>query len=379
MTPGCRQVRRFLPAYYDRALGEAKAAAVEEHLAVCAVCRTEVAHWKRIAGALEKLESPAPPPDFAGRVMASIDSAGRPAKQRRGLKLPAGIRPWLAPGLARVVAAAAVLAVIACGSWSLAAKYWHGVTGPTIAHREEAEPPAVLPPQEKNRREAPPEQLAPPPRVVPGANNTQVPDSQAPPQTAPRQVTPPKALAERPPAGAKREWSASPAASSPAASVAGSSGRVAFAEPRVFLNKERQITSSFLRVAVPQLDAAEAEARTIGQRFGAKIQELARGQAGARQQVGLKFTVETTRANLLLVRLIGLGKVLDRGSQTQDISADFAATLELYRYWVGLRNTVTDAAEAEAIGREIERLEKQLATWDEEAERQVIVLWLEEE
>ncbi|MBC7337682.1 MAG: hypothetical protein H5U01_15635, partial [Clostridia bacterium] len=188
----------------------------------------------------------------------------------------------LAPGLARVVAAAAVLAVIACGSWSLAAKYWHGVTGPTIAHREEAEPPAVLPPQEKNRREAPPEQLAPPPRVVPGANNTQVPDSQAPPQTAPRQVTPPKALAERPPAGAKREWSASPAASE-----AGSSGRVAFAEPRVFLNKERQITSSFLRVAVPQLDAAEAEARTIGQRFGAKIQELARGQAGARQQVSL--------------------------------------------------------------------------------------------
>jgi hypothetical protein len=130
-----------------------------------------------------------------------------------------------------------------------------------------------------------------------------------------------------------------------------------------------------LKVQVTDLALAETDARANGQAVGASVQELARGQ----QQLGLKFTVNIDRANTLLMRLVGLGKVTDQGSETRDVTADFAANLELYRYWVGLRNTTSNPADVTAMEKEIARLEKQLTTWEQEASKQIIVLWLEEE
>lgn len=378
MALSCRQTQRMLSLYLDHSLPAAKAGAVEEHLGICPICRAELAGWERIAAALAGAPVPALPGDFTSRVMGRIAAAERRAgaETRRGLLgmwARTAVHLGSLPGLIRVAAAMAAVAVLLYGSWNFTARYLANSAGPAVAHKATEE---TLPQQPVGEEKQELVINAPPA----GEDNTPVPVE----QVQKRAAALPKAAAN---GGVNRKEPTSPEPAKPETQGTAPSYQLARQDvpapvpyrPRAFLNKERLITSTFLRVQVANLDQAETAARAFGREMGAKVEELARGQAGGRAQLGLKFTVDTNQANMLLVRLTGLGRVLDRSSETRDVTADFATNLKLYHYWIGLRNTLTNPAEVEAIDREIARVEKQLSTWEEEAAKQVIVLWLEEE
>ncbi len=102
-----------LTAYLDGALSSEERTRVAEHLARCGACRTE---HDRLAGTLAALSRlpppPLPSPAFEQRFYARL--AAQKAEARRGLADRLGLRwagawRWLAPGVAGVVAAAAVM------------------------------------------------------------------------------------------------------------------------------------------------------------------------------------------------------------------------------------------------------------------------------
>jgi len=73
----CRQSREQLHLYIDGVLDEQKRRALEEHLAVCAKCRTELQLLRGIVEAVETEPLLEPRADFASRVMAGLPRATR--------------------------------------------------------------------------------------------------------------------------------------------------------------------------------------------------------------------------------------------------------------------------------------------------------------
>lgn len=71
----CREVFARLDDYLDRTLGPEELAAVEHHLAHCAVCAAEYrfeTQWvEQLRGKLRRLQVP---PDLAGRLASSLPS-----------------------------------------------------------------------------------------------------------------------------------------------------------------------------------------------------------------------------------------------------------------------------------------------------------------
>lgn len=109
--------RDELAAYLLGALEPGEAAAMEQHLAGCEECRTEL-EWLRPAAQLlpEAVERVEPPPQLRKRIMAEVEPSAerRPARARSGWKLR---MPTLRPaiGLAAVALIAAVVVGFAIG------------------------------------------------------------------------------------------------------------------------------------------------------------------------------------------------------------------------------------------------------------------------
>lgn len=376
MVLSCRQAQKVLSLYYDGCLPPAKANAVEEHLKACPACRAEMAGWAKLAAALAEMPVPAAPAGFAARVMGRLPTAPRRRflAFRKEAVLPSAWRPRLV-GLAAV--AAAFLFVYA--SWNLAAQYQPPPPAPSVAERAGSEsvrqwPGGAVEPAGGQERRQPPTDKA----EAGGSAEQERGRSAVPAQAPPGSGTSVGGEPGRTSSASVPPKASAPRAAEPYLLAQKETPAPAPYEPRAFLNRERLITSSFLRLQVDDLEQAAAAARSFGRELGAKVEELARGRTGGRAQMGLKFTVDTGEANTLLLRLTGLGKVLNRTGETRDVTADFAAALELYHYWIGVRGALTNPEDLKAVDREIARLEAQLMAWDEEASKQVVVLWLEE-
>lgn len=356
MALSCKQTRELFSLYLDQCLSESKVRAMEEHLRDCPGCAAELAIWKKLSRALLLVETPPAPNDLPEKVMARIE-AEHPGI--RGTEVKRRLHhSWLSSNWPRVTAAAAAMLIMAGGYLGLSARFLQAPP-PAIIAQHSGTPSVQEPGQEQTPNSG---------ADTPSQSDTSKPDQNS------------DSPSDRSEAAPHDTGSAKIAGKAPAQTQPDVKEQTSlkFKEPRVFLQKERQITSSFVKVRTADLIKAEQEARKAGNNTGALVQELARNQAPGQSQLGLKFTVDTARANSLLMDLTSLGPVLDRGSQTRDVTADFTANLELYSYWVKLRGTVSNPAEAQAVEEEINKLEKQLDAWDQEAEKQVIVLWLEE-
>ncbi len=159
-------------------------------------------------------------------------------------------------------------------------------------------------------------------------------------------------------------------------SVSSKSGSGGAIEPRVFLNQTRTIESTLLKVQVSDLQAAKKT--LLAAAGGSSYQSFGRQRVDGHTVEILRFVVPVERATSFTATASGLGRVMDRQQQSQDISQQFASTLDRYQTLIAKRNQTTDGAEADALDQQIKSLEQQLAAWDQEAGQQVVVVWLQE-
>ena len=99
--------RDELAAYLLGALEPAEAAALEQHLAGCEECRTELT-WLRPAAQMlpESVERVEPPPELRARIMGEVRSGAEPEKARRRSRRPLlGLRPAIGLATALLLAA----------------------------------------------------------------------------------------------------------------------------------------------------------------------------------------------------------------------------------------------------------------------------------
>ncbi|WP_165859216.1 anti-sigma factor family protein [Desulfofundulus salinus] len=159
-------------------------------------------------------------------------------------------------------------------------------------------------------------------------------------------------------------------------SVSSKAGSGVAIEPRVFLNQTRTIESTLLKVQVADLQAAKKT--LLAAAGGSSYQSFGRQRVDGHTVEILRFVVPVERATSFTATASGLGRVMDRQQQSQDISQQFASTLDRYQALIAKRNQTTDGAEADALDQQIKSLEQQLAAWDQEAGQQVVVVWLQE-
>jgi anti-sigma-K factor RskA len=96
---------------------EAQARALEEHLATCAECRSELAELRDAAGLLAHAATPlAPSSEVRARILAAAGSpanagAGKPVETARVVPFAQRLRPNLWPNLLKIAAAVAFVAL----------------------------------------------------------------------------------------------------------------------------------------------------------------------------------------------------------------------------------------------------------------------------
>ncbi|SHJ24413.1 anti-sigma factor family protein [Desulfofundulus thermosubterraneus] len=153
----------------------------------------------------------------------------------------------------------------------------------------------------------------------------------------------------------------------------GSGGAI---EPREFLNQARTIESTLLKVQVADLQAAKKT--LLAAAGGSSYQSYGQQRVDGHTVEIMRFVVPVERATSFTATASGLGRVVDRQQQSQDISQQFASALDRYQALIAKRNQMTEEADIAALDREIKSLEQQLAAWDQEAGQQVVVVWLQE-
>lgn len=147
--------------------------------------------------------------------------------------------------------------------------------------------------------------------------------------------------------------------------------------PMVFLNIPRTISSHLLRLEVKDLASVQKQAEDSAKGAGAKCQVFSVQSNGENQRVILRMTVDSNKANELINSLTKQGNLIESQEDNQDITQKFADTLEQYRTLAAQINDNTDEKQRASQNAQLKALEQQLTAWDEEAEKQIIMLTLE--
>lgn len=341
--------------FYD--IGEEKlnpeaARNLRAHEASCPDCYTAFRAWREVRSALREAKV-SPPPAFAAGVVARITEQGCRNFAAGREKRRAG---WLRWDWAKGLAAAAVILALLTGSVSFAVKYWPAKAGNYIAERKEnAAPEKPVPKVDEIRSdtENPGTQEQNP---IPSGTTTEASGGPKRPD-APRQM----------PAVKEPDKNPVVAANNPGKTE----------EKKVFLNKTRIIKTTMLKVAVAELESARDRSREIARSAGAEVSSELSAQSNGRRSIILRFTIAPERAERFLADLAALGEVSARDATTQDVTASFARALEEYQA-LKAQQAAAPESERARLESQINFLEQQLQNWDQEAGRQVVILWLEE-
>lgn len=347
----CLEARQLCAAYLDGELTAAEAAALDAHLAECADCAAELELERDISAALRESAVPLAAPEGLARSVTAVLEAQRRGRPSRLAALTARWRHGLAT-------AAAVL-LVATASLGYGVQQWLART-PVVAVNPSDNGGQVTPLGQEPGTPTKP-QSGDRVTVVPGGT----------PDAGSTDTEPGKALdgggldeAEATENAAERE-----------------TGRVTIAavpdlEPKVFLNKPRTISTTFVKLNVPELDQARNKAVAAAKSHGASYQ-VQDAQAGTPSET-LRFDVDPVRADAFVTRLGELGLVTHRQSDQWEITGQFAAALEEYQALTARRTGVEDPDQAAALDKEIAALERRLTEWNQDAERHIVVLMLQE-
>lgn len=95
----CEQSRRSFSPYIDGVLSQGACATLEEHLAICPVCRDQYAQTRTLIRSLSLTPRPAPPPDLNNSIRSALAIERAAVRQSPRLSLPARTLQWLEPRL----------------------------------------------------------------------------------------------------------------------------------------------------------------------------------------------------------------------------------------------------------------------------------------
>lgn len=372
----CQEIRELFSPWLDGQLNPPEAELLEAHLAECAECRDELVQWQQISNALksigqetEHLQAPA---SFEAQVMQQVSRA---AQRRR----------WLNNTLRKLVATAAAFALLAYGSLELAPRVFNGDPISKIADQgTPGQPPEgntgllTQPGTGDNPGNTSPGSPGPglnPNNSDPAANNNLTPPTNnSPPLTEePAVSSDPTGTSE----GDMNTPNPDNNSAQPENNFSMARADTQFKEPMVFLNKERTITSTLLRLKVGDLAAAQSKAQAVGQEIGAQSKVFAVQSSGEGQRAIIRFVVPRAKASDFIAQLASSGSVLERQDENQNITQRFTETLEQYRALVAQLNESQNQQQKTQLNEQIKSLEQQLLAWDEEADDQIIMLSLE--
>jgi len=415
----CKSVQERFSPWLDGELSVVERIAVEEHLAGCPRCRAELKAWEEISSALRSLEaksSVSAPEGFAAGVIARLETmpaasgvAGAlgaegletSSEAGKGLKTAAqggwpalakalrlgsrrGVRLGMSSTARRWAASAAALVLLASSSLGIAFHYWGSSIAPRIAGI-----PGIgsiygrsyLPPAEGDSAGT---SAAAGIAGIWGTSKTSgansaggLPGSGAAGNSSSGASAPGEGGLPAAAGGSGAGESGAAVTPSPAGSRGETSIAAASLQPKVFLSKERVITSTLVKIQVADLDAAQAQLNALRRSCGATSQVLARQANGASERYIVKLVAAPEKEAALIAALGQLGTVVSQTAETQNITANFEETLEEYRATIAQLNSAADAAQAQELMVRARDLENLLSTWDKEAEKRVIVVWLE--
>ncbi|WP_445952404.1 hypothetical protein, partial [Thermodesulfitimonas sp.] len=316
---------------------------VAAHLAGCPACQREFALLRQMRALLQAAEAPAAPAGFAAGVMARIAAADREP-----------VRGWrvLLTGWKRVAAATAALLLVAGSAFALVRS--GTFQPPLLASKEQRTVVSPVTPAAPAKPEPTGETAVPAPRTRQAA------------APAPRTgKTKPKPA---PPAPKEKN---KPAARQPVA--------VAVERPtRVFLNRQRVVFSTFLRVKVVDINAAKARATALASTWGA-TQSYATSTTDRNQQVEIcQFIVAKEKSAAFISELAGLGVVVLRQDEKSDVTQEFNSVKTEYERLAALRKAAPENERA-ALDATLNTLEGRLSQLETAASRYTVTLCLSEQ
>lgn len=146
---------------------------------------------------------------------------------------------------------------------------------------------------------------------------------------------------------------------------------------RVFLNNKPTIKTTMLKVRVGESALAQEKVLQIAGDMQAQTQNLGQQVNENGSYTALKITVAKASANSLINKLGDLGTVISQEADNKDISTRYAETLSQYQALVTQRATLEDASQKAQLDQRIGTLQNELTDWEQQAEQETIVLWLE--
>lgn len=345
----------------DGQLTAEESALLAMHLAECPSCAREQQLQQRLTGSLQELGRVAEPApvDFSSLVLQEL----KPQRSRVLSYLPATWRKAVA------VAAAALLLI--AGASGGAAELWQLATGGGKNLALEPREPAGA---EGSRVD---EHIA---LNTPGPLATSAPDAgedagtgtpagpAQPNQPTPSgEVTPTQtdeaAGDEAGAAGDTLEVAPLMAANEPAGATA-------------LLSDDMKVTSTVLKFAVDDIDAARVKAVNIAAGAGAANQVFPEQNSGKAVLV-MRMTVEAARAGDLIGSLHQVGTLVDRQDESRELTALYNETMLRYNDLIQRRSQAQDAAEQQQLAAQAASYKRQLDAWSEEAGKRVLMVWLE--
>jgi len=328
----CRRMEQFISPYLDGELTPTETAGVGSHLSVCGTCQREYEAMLGISAACRQIREiilPAPA-GFKDAVMQHMSDIEKTAP-------PVSYTAWFSRRWKQAAGAAAAV-VLLLGAASI-----HTVPVAQLADKI----PALIQTDSNSTVAINP---------VNDATSTQ-----------PGVVTSAPAAAHPVPATNNSSTTQIAAVAAP------SSVRSA----PVFMNTERYATTTLLQVRVTDASAALEQAVKLAAAVQASTQNLGQQVNANGSYTVLKITVAKSAASSLLTDLSNLGTVSGQDVNKKDISASYADTLYQYQNLVTERATLQDDSQKAGLDQRIAALVAELQNWEQIAEQETIVLWLE--
>lgn len=362
-----RDCRRARSLFYDLEkegqLTPEDALFLSRHEESCATCRQEFASWREIRTALEGVGNVTPPPDLAAKVMARIEMLeGEPAAEV--------VERETAWNWRRGLAAAAVFIGLLAGSWGIAGKYFHSGPDTVIVEKDTGQavkPGSESPADDTSVQGEAEEKKGSGGSTVVAENNANPGDSGGKSdQKAQAGATESSSGTMKQPAVAEPGEKPKLASTTPASNTRGT---------LTFLEKQRVLTTTMLKVSVTDVGQARGEAVKLAGTYGAEVSSEVTAQSSGHPNLILRFTADQAKASDFIGKLAALGRVETQDTSRQDVTSRFNKAYEEYQQ---LQVKLKEAPEEERPGIEeqIKFLEEQLKKWDEEAGKHVIILWL---
>jgi len=333
----CTRIEELLSPYLDGELTSAEIEMVGSHLSACPVCRRDYEGLLLLSAACKQIPEvtvPAPP-DFKNSLMLRLSEEKNltPVKHQRRFK-----QSWK-----QVVAGAAAALVLFLGAVSFN-------PGPTVLIADKS--PTVNT-----------EQTSP-------ASDMNIPTVNSPSGDTTPVVQPPSTQVGSPAADGKT--ASDPVVVEPAPTTLNSPS-----SPVFLLNKERTIKTTLLKIKVSDSAGATEKALKIAADNQAQTQNLGQQVNKNGSYTTIKITVAKASAGTLISKLEDLGTIITQEVNTKDIGTRFAEALSHYEVLVNQQASVQDAEQKDQLNKEIQTVVNELTTWEQNAEQETVVLWLE--